>query len=145
MPQAEITRLEKERGAAVPYNSIFPNADARANLRANLSTQLGSKADFNISSGYLARANRQPQNEDNSVGLMVDALGGLARTDLQGLARHPAERLSQLSDGRRLLPGTHGEHESLHAGVQRAVLSVRLAQHPRQPRLRLHAARDART
>jgi TonB-linked SusC/RagA family outer membrane protein len=83
MPQAEISRLEKERGSAVPYNQIFPNADARANLRANLSTQLGSKADFNIASGYLARANRQPQNEDNSVGLMVDALGGLARTDLK--------------------------------------------------------------
>ena len=82
MPQAEISRLEKERGAAVPYNSIFPNADARGNLRANLSTQLGSKADFNISSGYIARTDRQPQNEDNSVGLMVDALGGLARTDL---------------------------------------------------------------
>jgi len=83
MPQTEISRLEKERGAALPYNEIFPNADARTNLRANLSTQLGSKADFNIVSGYLARANRQPQNEDNSVGLMVDALGGLARTDLK--------------------------------------------------------------
>jgi len=82
MPQAEISRLEKERGAAVPYDQIFPNADGRVNLRANISTQLGSKADFNVSSGYLARANRQPQNEDNSVGLMVDALGGLARTDL---------------------------------------------------------------
>jgi outer membrane receptor protein involved in Fe transport len=83
MPQAEISRLEKERGASLPYNAIFPNADARANLRANLSTQLGSKADVNIATGYLARANRQPQNEDNSVGLMVDALGGLARTDLK--------------------------------------------------------------
>lgn len=83
MPQAEITRLEKERGAPVPYTQIYPNADARTNLRTNLSTQLGSKADFNISMGYLARANRQPRNEDNSVGLMVDALGGLARTDLK--------------------------------------------------------------
>jgi TonB-linked SusC/RagA family outer membrane protein len=83
MPDAEIKRLEKERGAAIPYNQIYPNADARANLRANLSTQLGSKADINISSGYLTRANRQPQNEDNSVGLMVDAVGGPARTDLK--------------------------------------------------------------
>ena len=122
MPQAEISRLEKERGSAVPYNQIFPNADARANLRANLSTQLGSKADFNISSGYLARANRQPQNEDNSVGLMVDALGGLARTDLEGLARHPAERLSQLSDGRHLRPGAQREPQPLHAGPERALL-----------------------
>jgi len=82
MPAAEIARLETERGAAVPYNQIYPNADARTNLRANLSTQLGSKADINISGGYLSRADRQPQNEDNSVGLMVDAVAGKARTDL---------------------------------------------------------------
>jgi TonB-linked SusC/RagA family outer membrane protein len=82
MPQAEISRLEKERGAAVPYNQIFPNGDARANVRANLSAQLGSKADLNVQTAYLARADRQPQNEDNSVGLMVDAIAGLARTDL---------------------------------------------------------------
>src|ERR1700752_5352355 len=82
MPQAEISRLESDRGSAVPYNQIYPNEDARTNLRANLSTQLGSQADFTIATGYLARANRNPQNEDNSVGLMVDALGGTARTDL---------------------------------------------------------------
>jgi len=82
MPGAEISRLEKERGAAVPYNQIYPNADARMNLRANLSTQLSNKADINISTGYVTRADRQPQNEDNSVGLMVDAVAGLARTDL---------------------------------------------------------------
>jgi hypothetical protein len=82
MPAAEISRLENERGAAVPYNQIYPNADARANLRANLSTQLSNKADINISTGYVTRADRQPQNEDNSVGLMVDAVAGLARTDL---------------------------------------------------------------
>ena len=82
MPQTEINRLQTERGAAVPYDQIYPNADARTNLRANLSTQLGSKADINVSTGYLSRANRQPQNEDNSVGLMVDAIAGLARTDL---------------------------------------------------------------
>jgi TonB-linked SusC/RagA family outer membrane protein len=82
MPQAEISRLEQERGSAVPYNQIFPNADARTNLRANLNTQLGSKADFSLSSGYLQRADRQVPNEDNSTGLMVDAVAGSARTDV---------------------------------------------------------------
>jgi TonB-linked SusC/RagA family outer membrane protein len=82
MPQAEVNRLQTERGGAVPYNQIFPNADTRVNLRSNLSTQLGSKADFNVSLGYLERTDRQPQNEDNSVGLMVDAIAGNARTDL---------------------------------------------------------------
>jgi outer membrane receptor protein involved in Fe transport len=82
MPQAEIDRLATERGAGVPYNQIYPNADGRVNMRANLSAQLGSKADFSVSTGYLSRENRQPQNEDNSTGLMVDAVAGLARTDL---------------------------------------------------------------
>jgi TonB-linked SusC/RagA family outer membrane protein len=81
MPQAEISRLEKERGSPVPYNQIYPNADARVNLRTNLSTQLGTKADFGVSVGYVERANRQPPNEDNSNGLMVDAIAGKARTD----------------------------------------------------------------
>jgi TonB-linked SusC/RagA family outer membrane protein len=82
MPQSEISRLEKERGAAVPYNQIYPSANGTMNLRSNLSTQLGSKADFNVSMGYIEREYRKPQNEDNSVGLMVDAIAGLARTDL---------------------------------------------------------------
>jgi TonB-linked SusC/RagA family outer membrane protein len=83
MPQPEVTRLEKERGTSVPYNQIYPNADTRMNLRTNLSTQLSSNADFAVSIGYLGREDRQPQNEDNSVGLMVDAIAGLARTDLK--------------------------------------------------------------
>lgn len=83
MPQAEVNRLQTERGTAVPYNQIFPSANVNVNLRSNLSTQLGSKADFNVSMGYVERSYRKPQNEDNSVGLMVDALGGLARTDLK--------------------------------------------------------------
>ncbi len=82
MPQAEIDRIAKERGKAVPYNQIYPSANALTNLRTNLSTQLGSKADFNVSMGYIQRAYRKPQNEDNSTGLMVDAIAGLARTDL---------------------------------------------------------------
>jgi TonB-linked SusC/RagA family outer membrane protein len=82
MPQAEINRLQSERGQAVPYTQIYPSANALTNLRANLSTQLGSKADFNVSMGYIQRAYRKPANEDNSTGLMVDALGGPGRTDL---------------------------------------------------------------
>ena len=82
MPQAEISRLQTERQKSVPYTQIFPSANALTNLRTNLSTQLGSKADFNVSIGYIQRAYRKPQNEDNSTGLMVDAIAGSARTDL---------------------------------------------------------------
>ncbi len=81
MPQTEIDRLTAERGQAPADFQIYPNADLKINLRANLSAQLGSKADFTVSSGYLDRDDRQPQNEDNSQGLMVDAIAGTAATD----------------------------------------------------------------
>ena len=67
----EISRLEKERGSAVPYNQIYLNADGREPARESVdAAQLRGLEHLD---GYLARANRQPQNEDNSVGLMVDA------------------------------------------------------------------------
>jgi TonB-linked SusC/RagA family outer membrane protein len=81
MPQSEIDRLTAERGQAPEDFQIYPNADLKINLRANLSAQLGSKADFTVSSGYLDRDDRQPPNEDNSQGLMVDAIAGTAATD----------------------------------------------------------------
>jgi TonB-linked SusC/RagA family outer membrane protein len=81
MPQSEIDRLTTERGQAPLDNQIYPNADRRINLRSNLSSQLGSKADLSASVGYLDRYDRQPPNEDNSQGLMVDAIAGTEATD----------------------------------------------------------------
>ena len=83
MPAAEVRRLETERGRAVPIEQLRPNAMARVNLRTNLTTQVTPKADFNLSVGYVNSEIRLPQNEDNGNGLMVAAIGGLARTDLR--------------------------------------------------------------
>jgi TonB-linked SusC/RagA family outer membrane protein len=91
MPALEQARLETLRGEAVPDNQIYPNADRKINMRSNVSSQLGSKADFTISVGYLNRADRQPANEGSSQGIMVDAMAGLAATDTkdaQGVPLH---------------------------------------------------------
>jgi TonB-linked SusC/RagA family outer membrane protein len=82
MPQAEINRLMAERGTSIGDDQIYPNALKQVNLRSNLSTEFGSKADMALSVGYTDSYIRRPQNEDNSDGLMVDALGTGARTDL---------------------------------------------------------------
>ena len=138
MPQAEVNRLQTERGKAVPYNQIFPNADTRVNLRTNLSTQLSSKADFNVSIGYLERTDRQPQNEDNSTGLMVDAIAGNARTDVLD-SREPAARWVQhLPDRRYPRAGVGLRRQPVHEQRERPVLPVCVALGAREPGLRLH-------
>jgi TonB-linked SusC/RagA family outer membrane protein len=89
MPAIEINRLSTERGSTVGSDQIYPNALKRVNLRTNLSSQFTSKSDLNLSIGYADSYIRQPQNEDNSDGLMVDALGGPARTDLLDVRKVP--------------------------------------------------------
>ena len=78
----EIDRLKAERGSTIGADQIYPNALKRVSLRTNLTSQFTSKSDLAITIGYVDSYIRQPQNEDNSDGLMVDALGGAARTDL---------------------------------------------------------------
>lgn len=77
MPEREINRLQTERGlSGLPSYQIRPNALARNSLRANLNTQLASNLFVQVSSAYVNSDQRLPQNEDNSQGLMVAAMGG---------------------------------------------------------------------
>jgi TonB-linked SusC/RagA family outer membrane protein len=81
MPASEVTRLEAERRAAIPIEQLRPNALNRINLRTNLTATLTPTLNMQVSSGYVTSSQRLPQNEDNANGLMVNAIGGLARTD----------------------------------------------------------------
>ncbi len=83
MPSREITRLLAYRGVdGLPSTQVRPNALARNNLRANVNAQLSSNWFLQVSSAYVNSNLRLPQNEDNSTGLMVDALGSTWRQDL---------------------------------------------------------------
>lgn len=83
MPQIEIDRLKAERGvSSLPDEQVYPNKLNRISLRTNLNAAITSKADLQISSGFITSDQRLPQNEDNGNGLMVAALAGLARRDL---------------------------------------------------------------
>ena len=83
MPDREISRLMTERGSTIGADQVYPNAEKKVSLRTNLNTQLTPKVSLSLSIGYVDNDNRQPQNEDNSDGLMVAAVGGSARTDLK--------------------------------------------------------------
>lgn len=83
MPDREVSRLLRTRGvSALPSTQLRPNALARNTLRGNLSAQLAKNWFVQVSSGYINSNSRFAQNEDNSTGLMVDALGATWRTDL---------------------------------------------------------------
>uniref|UniRef100_UPI0035662A3D SusC/RagA family TonB-linked outer membrane protein n=1 Tax=Gemmatimonas sp. TaxID=1962908 RepID=UPI0035662A3D len=93
MPDLEVARLKLERGVTeIPRGQIRPQGLDRNNLRLNLTAQIAPKATLQLSSGYVNSLTRRVQNNDNSTGLMVQAMGG---------AWNPANR-----DGRGVpLPG----------------------------------------
>lgn len=77
MPDAEIARLKAERGVTeLPRWQTRPNTLDRVNLRANLSAQLAPTANVQLSTAFISSELQRPQNENNSTGLMVAALGG---------------------------------------------------------------------
>ena len=83
MPDIEVTRLMTERGTTIGDDQLYRTPKKQVNLRTNLNAQLTSKVNLSVSVGYVDSDIRQPQNEDNSDGLMVAAVGSSARTDLK--------------------------------------------------------------
>jgi len=89
MPGLEVKRLSTERGSTIGDDQMYPNMEKKVNLRTNLNAQLTSALNFGVSIAYVDNDNRQPQNEDNSDGMMVAAIGGSARTDLKDSRQIP--------------------------------------------------------
>lgn len=79
MPDSEIVRLRAARGVSeLPDWQVRPNVLDRINLRANLSAQISSTANIQLSTGFVTSTQNLPPNEDNSTGLMVNAIAGNA-------------------------------------------------------------------
>ncbi len=84
LPDLEVERLKARRGVSqLPSSLMRPNALARNSFRANVNAGLRKGLFVQASSGYVNSDLRLPQNEDNSNGLMVAALGGPWRGDLR--------------------------------------------------------------
>ena len=82
MPDNEVGRLNLRRGVSLPGTQMRPNTLARNSLRANLNARLSPDLTIQTSSAFINSNARFPQNEDNSNGLMVAAVGGQWRGDL---------------------------------------------------------------
>jgi TonB-linked SusC/RagA family outer membrane protein len=90
MTARDQRNLQALRGlSSLPTEQVRPNALRRNSFRANLQAQLSSKLNVQVSSGYINSLTRFPQNEDNSSGLMVNAMGTTWRTDLIDPAGNP--------------------------------------------------------
>jgi TonB-linked SusC/RagA family outer membrane protein len=90
MTQRDQRNLQRLRGvSSLPPEQLRPNALRRNSFRANLQSQLARGLNVQVSSGYINSLTRFPQNEDNSNGLMVNAMGAQWRTDLRDPAGDP--------------------------------------------------------
>jgi TonB-linked SusC/RagA family outer membrane protein len=90
MTARDQRNLQTLRGvSSLPGEQIRPNALQRNSFRANVQSQLARNLQVQVSSGYINSLTRFPQNEDNSDGLMVNAMGATWRTDLNDPAGNP--------------------------------------------------------
>lgn len=124
MPEWDQKRLLAERGVeALPASQVRPNALERNTIRANLSAQLAENWFMQVSSGYINSNLRLPQNNDNSLGLMVAALGGQWRQDLKDPDGVPLM-------GNRLFPFGDVFSRVTSQGVSRFINSVATQYNP---------------
>jgi TonB-dependent SusC/RagA subfamily outer membrane receptor len=78
MPPFAVDSLLKLRPIAeVPFEQLRPNARRRVSLRANADARLNPQMDLSLSSGFVSSTQRLPQTDNNTTGLLSNALGGL--------------------------------------------------------------------
>ena len=149
MPQAEINRLQTERGAARPVQSDLPERRrAREPPREPVDAARIEGGLQRLDAATSQRADRQPQNEDNSTGLMVDALGGTRAHRPHQNRRAAACR----STGTAATRWATSSRRSDRSDVNRFTNSLNARYYPfswlndaRQPRLRLSRMRTSST
>jgi TonB-linked SusC/RagA family outer membrane protein len=61
----------------VPFEQLRPNGLRRVSLRANAEARLNPRMDLAVSSGFVSSSQRLPQTDNNTTGLLSNALGGL--------------------------------------------------------------------
>jgi TonB-linked SusC/RagA family outer membrane protein len=90
MPDRDVRNLKELRGvSSIPGNQVRPNALGRNSFRANVQSQLAQNLSVQVASAFVNSLVRLPQNEDNSQGLMVNAMGANWRQDLRDPAGYP--------------------------------------------------------
>ncbi len=75
IPDFDIRRLNNQ-GIGIREEWNRPNALSKATARANLNITLPRNAEIAINTGYISSAQRLPQSDNNTTGLLSSAYGG---------------------------------------------------------------------
>jgi len=81
MPGFALDRIQTARSTSALDEQQRPNALRKTSLRANVTAQLNSKTDVATSIGFVSSIQRLPQTDNNTVGLLSNAFGGLGKLD----------------------------------------------------------------
>lgn len=77
MPQFALDSVLRIRSVdEVPFEQRRPNGKQRVAVRANLEAHTSSKLDLTFSTGFISSSQRLPQTDNNTTGLLSNALGG---------------------------------------------------------------------
>ena len=76
MPRFAASRVRTVRGENPLDEQFRPNGLRKTSLRANLQTDLSSKADISVSTGFITSNQRLPQTDNNTTGLLSNGYGG---------------------------------------------------------------------
>ena len=80
-PFAVDTLLKIRQISEVPFEQLRPNARRRVSVRANVETHPNSRVDLAVSTGFVSSAQRLPQTDNNTTGLLSNGLGGPGNKD----------------------------------------------------------------
>ncbi len=72
MPPTEASRVERERGQAIPRDQLRPNALSDESMRGRVTAGLGGLADLSVNATYVRTAQRSP----DQISLLLTALIG---------------------------------------------------------------------
>jgi TonB-linked SusC/RagA family outer membrane protein len=81
MPRFAASRVRTVRAESPLTEQFRPNGLRKTSLRANLQTDLSSKADISVSTGFITSNQRLPQTDNNTTGLLSNGFGGPGNKD----------------------------------------------------------------
>lgn len=73
--------LESRQISEVPYEQYRPNARMRVSVRANVQASVSPKLDLAGHTNFISSSQRLPQTDNNTTGLLSNALGGKGNKD----------------------------------------------------------------
>ncbi|MBM4188131.1 MAG: SusC/RagA family TonB-linked outer membrane protein [Gemmatimonadetes bacterium] len=122
MPTEFQNRLRSQRGITdLLGEQVRPNGLRKVNLRANVNTNFGDKADLAISAGVVSSNQRLPQTDNNTTGLLSNAYGG---PGFKNNVVSPAAGVTRTNFGYRLYTPDEFFSETVRQDINRTITSA---------------------